>query len=134
VFVHVQPDSGTTVVLMGPQVYTAVTTAMSTLCGSIPALCDLLANNCVAASALPDVSVLPTINFHVPDLHAPGQTFAVSLPPASYAAAQGADVCLLIAPTPSIGVILGATAMSNYYIHHDRKNKRLGFAPLASCE
>ncbi|MEI6806046.1 MAG: pepsin-like aspartyl protease [Myxococcaceae bacterium] len=114
-------DSGTTLNLIPPTLYQA-------LVAQIPGTSNINPGSVVSC---PDLTGLPNVTIMVTDTA--GNQFPVVVTPQTYFKNLGGGQCFFgFAPGGNIA-ILGQVTMENYYVHFDRKNHQIGFAPNTLC-
>ena len=130
-------DSGTSIILTGPLIFSAIQNVFQTQYSSLPGVMNGFFGNssCISAATMGNhLSQFPAIHFIAAGEDSTLVDLAV--PPSDYLMFYEGQYCLGIAPTASLGVILGDVFLQSYYVAYDRYNARLGFAPVnqANCK
>lgn len=127
-------DSGTSVLLVGPYTFSAISRLLQAQYSHLPHLAELFTAKCARFDNVSDVNLYPSFEFHIRGLDKVNGDFTVSMRGPNYLVPVSDGIyCFGIASVPSIGVILGDVIMQNYYIAFDRFHSRLGFAPISQC-
>jgi hypothetical protein len=127
-------DSGTSVFLVAPVVYSEIQRVFQENYSGLPGVAHVLfSGGCVPAAEMGDkVKLFPNVTVSLPDENT-GAAFSLGMPPESYLLFANDAYCLGIVGNPGTGIILGDVFMENYYIVFDKQKNRLGFAPLTKC-
>jgi len=131
-------DSGTSVILFGPAIYTAFQTLWQSTYCSLPGICGqspplLFGGDCLTDAQMGNsLSSFPAVNFIFSGQNN-GEVVSLSVPPTAYLLHANGQYCWGFGSVPSISAVLGDVFMENFYIVHDRANTRVGFAPITNC-
>lgn len=130
-------DSGTSVLLFGPAIASAIQNIFQTVYADLPGMSTNVDNfwngNCFNNSVIePKIDEYPDLVY----VFSGEDGVDVTIPVAADAYLMLVDEmrCLGIAGVPSLGAIMGDIFLQSVYAHYDRENERVGFAPAKAAE
>jgi len=130
-------DSGTTLFIVNPAMFTTIQNYLQALCKSVPlvGICgvsfnnSIFNNNCFLMTPA-QVAQYPSLSVTL------AGTTDLAIPQTAYLW-QGAGIpgyyCFGIQAAKKLPVILGDVFIQNYNVAFDRNKGKVGFGPLSSC-
>jgi len=128
-------DSGTSIVLVAPVIFSAIQNIFQSQYSSLPGVMNaFFSGGCITDQQMGNnLKNFPVVSVLVPDMENPKSTFLLSIPPKSYLMHVNGTYCFGIVGNVGTGIVLGDVFMENYYVVFDKKNQRLGFATVSIC-
>jgi len=123
-------DSGTSVILTGPMIFTQLTAVFQQYYGNLFGISgqnNFFTGQCYLHNQV-NSTIYPNVSFVAQDTS--GKNVTLTVPPSAYIMEASGMACLGIGASAGLGVVLGDVFLENFYTVYDRQNLQIGFAPL----